>query len=91
MSCRYLAAHELGRDQEEFLEKNFKYIFLGKWQSANSSQINKLNTSNACLFCSTPFLGFKVTNKCLKQTPNILDAILNFNLEEKMWVYFIFF
>lgn len=55
-----LTAHELGKDQEEFLEKNFKYVFLGKQQSASSSQINTLNMSNACLF---PFLGFKVMNK----------------------------
>jgi len=43
VSYRHLTAHELGRDEEEFLEKNFKYIFLGKQQSANSSQISMLN------------------------------------------------
>lgn len=67
MSYSHLTAHELGRDQEEFLEKNFKYVFLGKQQSANSSQINTLNMSNASLFCSAPFLGFKVTDEFRKQ------------------------
>lgn len=69
--------------KKSFLEKNFKYVFLGKQQTANSSQINRLNMPNACLFCSASFLGFKITNEFWNQNPNILVVILNFNLEEK--------
>lgn len=58
----------IGKRSRRVVRKEFQIRILGKQQSANSSQINTLNMSNACFFCSAPFLGFKVTNRFQKQT-----------------------
>lgn len=58
----------IGKRSRRLVRKEFQIRILGKQQSANSSQINTLNMSNACFFCSAPFLGFKVTTRFQKQT-----------------------